>query len=143
MPRFIETYRGAVAAWECDEFGHMNVQFYTARMSDGFWQLLMALGMGPAVRRERQIGIVAIDNSSQYRREVKAGELIRVESGAVEIGEKSVVFQHRMISGETGEIAFTSSAKSVCFDLKARRSIPFPPEIRATIEALVAGSDAS
>lgn len=141
MPRFIETYRGAVAAWECDEFGHMNVQFYTARMSDGFWQLLTALGMGPGVRRERQIGIVAIDNSSQYRREVRAGELIRVESAPVEIGEKSVVLQHRLLSGESGELAFTSTAKSVCFDLKARRSMPFPPDIRATIEALVAGAD--
>jgi len=141
LPRFIETYRGAVAAWECDEFGHMNVQFYTARMSDGFWQLLVALGMGPAVRDERSLGIVAIENTSQYRRELKAGDLIRVESAPVEIGEKSVVLEHRLLDGETGVLAFTSTAKSLCFDLKARRATAFPPDIRARIEALIAGGE--
>lgn len=143
MPRFIETYRGAVAGWECDEFGHMNVQFYSARMSDGFWQLLVALGLGPDIRRDRALGVVVLDQTSFYKREVRAGDLIRVESAPVEIGGKSVVLEHRLLDGETGEIAFTSRAKSVCFDLKARRSTEFPAEVRQKIEALIAGGAAS
>jgi acyl-CoA thioester hydrolase len=137
MSGFIETFRGVVAPWECDEFGHMNVQFYTARMSDGFWQLLIAMGLGPKVRRERQLGVVALDNQTSYAREVRAGELIRVESGILQIGEKSIHLAHRLLAGETGEVAMTSRVKSVCFDLVARRSAPFPPEVREKVTALL------
>ena len=30
----IETSRGSVVAWECDENAHLNVQFYTARIAE-------------------------------------------------------------------------------------------------------------
>lgn len=143
MSGFIETFRGVVAPWECDEFGHMNVQFYNARMSDGFWQLLIAMGLGPAMRREKKLGVVALDGQTTYAREVRAGELIRVESGVLQVGEKSIHLAHRLLNGETGEVAMTSRVKSVCFDLAARRSAPFPPEIRERITQLLIPAEPS
>ncbi|WP_119422298.1 acyl-CoA thioesterase [Desertibaculum subflavum] len=137
MSGFIETFRGVVAPWECDEFGHMNVQFYNARMSDGFWQLLIAMGLGPKVRREKKLGVVALDGQTTYAREVRAGELIRVESGILRVGEKSIQLAHRLLAGAPGQVAMTSHVKSVCFDLEARRSAPFPPEVRERITGLI------
>ena len=44
VSHFRETYRGSVAAWECDQYGHMNVQFYTARISDAAASVMLAAG---------------------------------------------------------------------------------------------------
>ena len=39
MTEFLDTFRGSVNTWECDEVGHMNVQFYVARASDAAFYL--------------------------------------------------------------------------------------------------------
>ncbi len=143
MSGFIETFRGIVAPWECDEFGHMNVQFYNARLSDGFWQLMIAMGLGPGRRRELGIGIVALDGHITYAREMRTGQLIRVESGVAQIGEKSIHLVHRLIEGESGQVAMTSRVKSLCFDLKARRSTPFPAAVRERVARLLIPAEVS
>ncbi len=39
MTDFLDTFRGTVNTWECDDVGHMNVQFYVARASDAAFYL--------------------------------------------------------------------------------------------------------
>ena len=34
MTEWTETYRGVVAAWECDAFAHLTIAYYFARLED-------------------------------------------------------------------------------------------------------------
>ena len=47
MSLMIETVRSSVQTWECDQMGHMNVQFYVARETEGIAALSGALGLRP------------------------------------------------------------------------------------------------
>ncbi len=40
MAEWIETYRGAVHAWQEDHNGHMNVTHYVAKFDEGTWPFL-------------------------------------------------------------------------------------------------------
>ena len=81
MNKLIPSYRGAVDAWECDQMGHMNVQFYMAKASEAFGHLQNALGLSPArIRQEKQefrLKTLRI----QYKSELHAGSVAHGISG--------------------------------------------------------------
>ena len=51
MGEMIEVARSAVQTWECDQMGHMNVQFYVAKAEEGMTALAAALGLSPRAQR--------------------------------------------------------------------------------------------
>ena len=56
MSQWIETYRGAVKAWECDTTEHFTVAYYFDRFADAVLTLLEAHGMGlPYMRAEAEL----------------------------------------------------------------------------------------
>lgn len=138
MPAYFETYRGQAMAWECDHLGHWNVQFYISRMSDAAWHLMHAIGMGPRVVRERRLGLAAAEQNIRYRREVRAGDLVVIESAILECAEKTITMTHRLINAESGEIAMTMGGVGICMDLERRAACALPPEVRAAAERLMA-----
>ena len=71
----IETYRGFVYPSVIDHVGHMNVQSYTARFDEATWQFLAHLGLTPSFLKRNARGAVAVDQHTQYKREVLAGSL--------------------------------------------------------------------
>lgn len=81
MNKLIDSYRGAVDAWECDQMGHMNVQFYMVKASEAFGHLQNALGLDPArIRREKKdfrLKTLRI----QYKSELHAGSILHGISG--------------------------------------------------------------
>jgi acyl-CoA thioesterase FadM len=42
QPLLVETCLDRVSERECDHLGHMNVQFYVARVSDAAWHVMAA-----------------------------------------------------------------------------------------------------
>jgi len=131
-----ETFRGSVAAWECDQYGHMNVQFYMARLSDAVSHLMMLGGMGEAALKERRLGIVAVHQDLDYVRELRASDPIRMESGVKSVAGRKVVFHHRLFNAETGALCFKADVLGLCFDLASRRSAEFPDDLKQSLSAL-------
>ena len=76
----IETAMGSAQTWECDAMGHMNVQFYVARATDGLAAIGLALGLGSP--RDGQ-GLVAEDHHIRYLREVRPGVCLTVRGGVL------------------------------------------------------------
>jgi acyl-CoA thioester hydrolase len=138
---FCETYRGSVAAWECDQYGHMNVQFYVGRISDAAASLMLAGGLGRAGLQERRIGIVAVNQNLDYLKELRAGSLIRMESAVKSIENRKITLHHRLFDAETGELAMQADVLGLCFDLDARKSVPFPDDLRQSHAALILRGD--
>ncbi|MGV3572244.1 MAG: acyl-CoA thioesterase [Ramlibacter sp.] len=127
----IQTHLGRVAPCECDHLGHMNVQFYVARISDAAWHVMASIGITPSFIRERRQAPAAVRQEIAYLRELRAGDLLRVDSGLLEASEKRLTFYHRLTNLESGQVAMTSKVYTVNMDLDARRAAPLDPAVLA------------
>lgn len=142
MSNFRETYRGSVAAWECDQYGHMNVQFYTARISDAAASVMLAAGFGQKAFKELKLGIAAVNAETRFVSELHAGDLIRMESGVVSAEGKKIRFHHRVYNAETGALCMQAEVLALCFDLVQRKSVALPADLEEGFRAVQIDPDA-
>jgi acyl-CoA thioester hydrolase len=133
----IETYRGFVYPWAIDHVGHMNVQFYTARFDEATWHFLARLGLSPSFLKRNDRAAVAVDQRTQYKREVLAGTLLHVTTELLELGRKSIRFVHRMYDSESDEEVAVTEFVGVYFDTKRRSSVELPDSARERAEELL------
>ena len=129
MNSAFETYRGVVYPWQLDHIGHMNVQFYTARFDEATWHFFAAFGITPTYLKTSGRGMAAVDQHTQYLKELHAGALIRIASELVEMRPRTVRFKHHMYNAETGEEVAVTELVGVHIDSETRGAVPFPPEI--------------
>ena len=134
---WIETYRGRVASWECDHLGHMNVQFYVARVSDASAALNNAMGLTAGYLRERRRGLAAVHHDISYLAEVKAGDLLLMHSGILSAQGKKVRLAHRMTRLEDGRPVMRAKVLMVSMDLEQRRSVAVEEFILARARLLL------
>ena len=134
------TYRGAVYPWHCDHMGHMNVMWYVGKFDEATWQLLASIGLTSERMRKENIGMVAVEQHIEYKRELLAGDLITVCSSVNEVREKSVLFAHEMTNQQTNELAARTTLTGVCIDTTTRRARPLPTDVREFAQNAVANS---
>ncbi|MBN1146147.1 MAG: thioesterase family protein [Anaerolineales bacterium] len=125
------THRGVVYPWQCDHVGHMNVMFYVAKFDEATWQMFHQIGVTPSYLRDKQRGVAAVRQNITYRRELRAGDVISIYTGVLEMRERVIRFYHEMRNDESGEIAATAVITGVHMDTQARQACPFPDEIVA------------
>jgi acyl-CoA thioester hydrolase len=141
MPSYVETFRATVAPADCDHLGHMNVQHYFAAVSDGMFALMAQVGLGPQEIRRRQVSFAVVRAETDFHQELRAGDVIALESTIVRLGGKSGMFQHRLRNVETGAIAMSTEFTCVLLDLEKRQGTAIPDDIRraaATVFSLEA-----
>jgi acyl-CoA thioester hydrolase len=126
----IITYRGTVYPWHCDHMGHMNVMWYVGKFDEATWQLLASIGLSPKRLRNEGIGMVAVEQHLEYKRELLAGDLLIIRSSVQEVREKALLLLHEMINQETEELAARTVLTGVCIDLTTRKAKPLPADIR-------------
>ena len=130
MAEPIVTYRGTVYPWHCDHMGHMNVMWYVGKFDEATWQLFTSIGLSPRRLRNEGIGLVAVEQRLEYKRELIAGDLLTIRSSLDEIREKALVLLHEMTNDESGELAARCTLTAVCIDRTARKSRPLPADVR-------------
>lgn len=135
MTGFVETFRGVVYPWQCDQLGHMNVQHYVGMFDQAAWHFFSMLGFTWIGMKGRAETFVDARHTVQYKAEQTAGALVAVESAVLRVGAKSVTHLHRMRNVETGQLAATSEIVSVYFHLERRESLEIPDELRQSLEA--------
>jgi acyl-CoA thioester hydrolase len=133
----IETYRGAVYPWHCDQMGHMNVMWYVGKFDEATWNLFATIGVTTAWMRENKRGMAAVQQDITYKRELLAGDTIAVRSVFLEVREKTVKFVHEMRHALSGEISAICVLTGVQIDSETRKSCPFPAEVAERGRALV------
>jgi acyl-CoA thioester hydrolase len=122
------TYRGVVYPWHCDHIGHMNVMWYVGKFDEATWHLFATFGLTPSFLREQGRGMAAVQQNIAYKRELRAGDIVSIRSGVLEIREKVIRFFHEMRNDETGEVAATAEMTGVHLDTVRRKSCPFPEQ---------------
>lgn len=128
-PEPIITYRGVVYPWQCDHVGHMNVMWYVGKFDEATWHLLAAAGITPSYLRQQQRGMAAVQQNITYKRELRAGDIVTIRSGILEVRDKAIRFFHEMQNEETGEISAVTILTGVHMDTQSRTACPFPEEI--------------
>ena len=129
------TYRGAVYPWHCDHMGHMNVMWYTGKFDEASWHFFGGLGLGTRWLRARGRGMAAVEQTTEYRRELHAGDLVSIYTRLLEIKPKTLRFIHDMRHQDSGETAATSTLIAVHLDTELRKACPFPAELVDTWRA--------
>jgi acyl-CoA thioester hydrolase len=124
------TYRGAIYPWQCVHVGHMNVMWYVGKFDEANWNFVAQLGLTPRYLRESARALAAVQQNISYKREMFAGGLVEIQSRLLEIRDKTLRFLHEMRDPETGEITAACEMTAVHLDREARKSTPWPPEIR-------------
>ena len=127
------TYRGTVYPWHCDHMGHMNVMWYVGKFDEATWQLFTSIGLSPRRLRDEGIGLVAVEQRLEYKRELIAGDLLTIRSSVEEVREKALVLLHEMTNDETQQVAARTTITGVCIDITTRKATPLPEDIRERV----------
>jgi acyl-CoA thioester hydrolase len=117
--------------------GHMNVMWYVGKFDEATWQFVARLGLTPSMLRAEGSGMVAVEQTVSYKRELVAGDAITIYSTLLEVKEKSVRFTHEMRNDETNEVAATTILVGVHLDTTLRKARPLPEKIRERARAFL------
>ena len=137
MSDLIITYRGTIYPWQCDHMGHMNVMWYVGKFDEATWQLLAGVGLSRSRLEKEGSGMAAVEQHIEYKRELRAGDLVTVRSMVLEVKDKSIRFTHEMTNDETGELAARTILVGVHFDLSARKALSLPTDVREGVTAMI------
>lgn len=118
--------------------GHMTTRFYVGFFDDAINILLSrATGWAPTTPGWTDRGWADIRHEIDYVDEVASGVIVEIYGIVRQIGRSSVQSDYEMRRLHGGQVAARLTAKTVFFDLAARKSTPLTP---AMIEGLKAAT---
>lgn len=141
MPGYVESYRGQVLASECDLLGHMNIQFYIARLSHAIWTMSYFTGMTPADIKGGKRAFATVQQDNQYLSELLAGDIIHMRSGVTRISDKTLTLRNELINSATGKTALINISTVVYMDLENRKAVPLTDAMRTKIKDFMVSED--
>ncbi|MFP3942972.1 MAG: acyl-CoA thioesterase [Alphaproteobacteria bacterium] len=120
-------YRGFVNTWECDEMGHMNVQFYMAKLDEGLHHLRAALGMPAAASGGLALRVTSVH--VRFLAEQRASDTLAIRGGVAGADESGVTVYSEMVNPGAERVAATFRSRLEAWDRKAGAPAPVPPEV--------------
>jgi acyl-CoA thioester hydrolase len=132
----VETYRGTIYTWHCDQMGHMNVQHYAGKFDEATWQLFSMISITPNYLRENNRGMFAIEQKIRYKNELLPGDVIAIYSRVLEINKKSIRFEHILKNCNTNEVAAETELTGLHIDTVKRKTCKFPYEVHEATRKL-------
>ncbi len=135
----IETYRGVVYPHQLDHMAHMNVQWYTSKFDEATWHLFSVLGITSDYMCDSNCGMAALEQTTKYKAEVMAGNLLVVKSTVLEVKDKTIRFYHLMENAESSEEVATTELVAAHIDRGKRKACSIPEAIRENCLKLVDG----
>ena len=105
------THRGYVNTWECDDRGHLNVQFYPDRFADAGAHALHALGLGPRAAAVAGLGFRLVHEHVTFQRELRASDSISVYTGVIAADAHGLTLLHELVESTSGNVFSTSTQR--------------------------------
>src|ERR1700750_2383515 len=119
-----------------DYNGHLNMAYYNVMFDRAIDELWLQLGIGPAYMKERHGSTLTAGCHARYLREIHLGDPVQVGVLLVAADEKRLHTFEELRHATEGWLSATSENMTVHIDMSARKTAPFPSDIRARIEAL-------
>lgn len=120
-----------------DYNGHLNMAYYNVlfdRCSDGAFEIM---GMGPDYARDRRLTIYTAEVHVCYVRELHLGDRVTVTFHLLDRDDKRLR-AYQEIRHADGWLAATSESLSLHIDMAGPKVAPFPADIQARVDALLA-----
>ncbi len=133
----LESYRGYVNTWECDDVGHMNVQFYIGRFTEALGSVCVALGLGPRAARTYGLSLVPIEDHVHFRTELRVSDAMTVASGIKDHGPYSLTVYHELREAVSGRVSATALTRMAAKRAGAEDLVPLPPAVANRAAAMV------
>jgi acyl-CoA thioester hydrolase len=121
-----------------DDMGHMNVMWYTHLFSNATIGLFEQFGMNRDYFISQQAGSFALEAHVRYLAEVHAGQSVTLRSRLLGRSAKRFHFMHFLVIDDGEVLSSTGEMMGTHVDIRIRRSAPFPPEIAAAYDAILA-----
>lgn len=101
MDNWIETYRGVVAAWECDVVEHFTIAYYFQRFADATRTFLELIG-------ERETLGAAVETGpsrlyTTFTQELRAGSGFHMLTAVIAVEESALRLGHRVVNSASGQ----------------------------------------
>jgi acyl-CoA thioester hydrolase len=122
----IELWRGNANAWECDELGHMNVQFYLAKASEAVANLAAHAGLGNIFRSDAYATLAARSLHIKFLAEARPGAPLMIEGGIAGLDSASADLVLLMRHAGSGQVAATFRIEAGHVSPKEGRPFPWP-----------------
>src|SRR6202030_4130172 len=122
-------------AW-IDYNGHLNMAYYNVMFDRAIDQLWLQLGIGPGYMKERDGSTFTAECHVRYLREIHLGDPVQVSVLLVAADEKRLHTFEELRHATEGWLSATSENMTIHIDMTARKTAPFPSDIRARIETL-------
>jgi acyl-CoA thioesterase FadM len=132
------THRAVIPESYLDQFGHMNVMWYTHLFGHAAGGLFKLFGLDRDYFAGHQAGSFALAQFFRYLAEVRVGESVTLRSRVLGRSAKKLHAMHFMIKDDGDVLAATAEVVSAHVDMKTRRTSPFPEHISQALDRLAA-----
>ena len=119
-----------------DYNGHLNMAYYNVMFDRAIDELWLALGIGPPYMKARHGSTFTAECHVRYLREIHLGDPVQVSVLLVDADQKRLHTFEELRHATDGWLSATSENMTIHIDMASRRTAPFPPDIRARVEAL-------
>src|SRR5258707_13223558 len=119
-----------------DYNGHLNMAYYNVMFDRAIDELWLELGIGPTYMKARHGSTFTAECHVRYLREIHLGDPVQVSILLVAADEKRLHTFEELRHASEGWLSATSENMTIHIDMAARKTAPFPPDIRVHIEAL-------
>lgn len=126
MSNMIEVVRSSVQTWECDQMGHMNVQFYTGKADEGLAALAAALGLSPRAQKSDRALLIPREQHTRFHRELRPGAPFAIRGGVTMVKSEGLILYQEMQNVVDGSIAATFVTRAEWADAEVRGGLPLP-----------------
>jgi acyl-CoA thioester hydrolase len=119
-----------------DYNGHLNMAYYNVMFDRAIDELWLKLGIGPGYMKARHGSTFTAECHVRYIREIHLGDPVQVSILLVGADEKRLHTFEELRHASEGWLSATSENMTIHIDMAARKTAPFPPDIRGRIDAL-------
>ena len=141
MPLPSAPFRASVMQIEpqwIDYNGHLNMAYYNVMFDRAIDEMWLQLGIGPAYMKARQSSTFTAECHVRYLREIHLDDPVQVSVYLLGADDKRLHTFEELRHASEGWLSATSENLTLHVDMQARKVAPFPPDIRARVQAIVA-----
>jgi acyl-CoA thioester hydrolase len=120
-----------------DYNGHLNMAYYNVLFDRAVDELWLQIGIGPGYLKERDNSTFTAECHVRYIREIHLGDPAQVSVLVVAADDKRIHTFKELRHATEGWLSATSENMTIHIDMTSRKTAPFPPDIRARIQAVV------
>jgi len=131
------TFYPEIHTFQIDFMQHVSNIVFIEWMEIGRCRLLDAVGMSVHSIMEKGFGPVLMETQISYKRQLRLGERVRVDTWIGELEKISAYLEFRFSNSEN-EVVATGRQRGLFIDLKTQRPRRLTPEDRARFEPYLA-----